>query len=294
MANADGSVVIQVDLSVSEAEREADRLKKKILRLKEELSAKNAQKGAFTKELQDAKKELQELEKYAKRDAKGNPLNQSAYEADKLTKHISSLESKILKTNDAITATNAALDGTYQRYKEVNQEADRLRQQEEAKDRQPEGEEGQQLSGMERARALAQEGLTSLKNGFMELARLTGSGIANVFKGIGSVIKKAFTGGAQAVKTFGKGLLGAAKNLNVFTKLSDGLGSKLSRLGGMIRRVFVFSVITKGLRSVRSAFSTMLSQNTELSASLARLKGVLLTAFQPIYDVIVPALNTLK
>ena len=37
----------------------------------------------------------------------------------------------------------------------------------------------------------------------------------------------------------------------------------------------------------------MLSQNAELSASLARLKGVLLTAFQPIYDVIVPALTAL-
>lgn len=71
------------------------------------------------------------------------------------------------------------------------------------------------------------------------------------------------------------------------------VGKKLKRLGQMIRRVFVFSVITKGLRAVRTQISAYLSLNEQFSTALRRLQGVLLTAFQPIYEVVVPALTTL-
>lgn len=105
-------------------------------------------------------------------------------------------------------------------------------------------------------------------------------------KKFGSTAVSAFS---EAAKSFGK----LMKELNVFPKLADAIGSKLKRLGQMIRRVFVFSVITSGLRALRSQVSAYLSLNEQFSTALRRLQGVLLTAFQPIYDVIVPALTTL-
>lgn len=65
------------------------------------------------------------------------------------------------------------------------------------------------------------------------------------------------------------------------------------RIVGLVKRVFFFSLITKALRTVRNYVSVALNNNDEFAASLARLKGALMTAFQPIFSVIVPALTFL-
>lgn len=66
-----------------------------------------------------------------------------------------------------------------------------------------------------------------------------------------------------------------------------------NRLKSIISGALVFNVISSGLRKMTSYFGTALKSNSEFSASLARLKGALLTAFQPIYEVVLPALITL-
>lgn len=135
-------------------------------------------------------------------------------------------------------------------------------------------------------------------------------GFANVggqIKGLSVAFRAILDNASNAAKAIGnfgivasKSFLSAAKNalafaakFNIFSKLSDGLTKKFSRLGQMIRRVFVFSVITSGLRAIRSQLSGYLKVNAEFMTALRRLQGVFLTAFQPIYDVIVPALTTL-
>ncbi len=75
----------------------------------------------------------------------------------------------------------------------------------------------------------------------------------------------------------------AAKSTNTFG----------NRLKSIISGALVFNVISSGLRKMTSYFGTALKSNSEFSASLARLKGALLTAFQPIYEVVLPALITL-
>ena len=71
------------------------------------------------------------------------------------------------------------------------------------------------------------------------------------------------------------------------------VGKLGSRIAGLVKSAFVFSVITMGLQKVREYMSKTLQKNVEFQSSLASLKGALLTAFQPIYNVIVPALITL-
>lgn len=118
----------------------------------------------------------------------------------------------------------------------------------------------------------------------------------SVFGGLGKPVAAVKQFGKAAVRAFTQAALAAVKLLdkvNVFPKMFSSIGKSLKKLGQMIRRVFVFSVITSGLRAIRTQMMAYLTINAEFSSSLGRLKGVLLTAFQPIYDVAVPALTVL-
>lgn len=63
------------------------------------------------------------------------------------------------------------------------------------------------------------------------------------------------------------------------------------RVGGLVKRVLFFSVIAIMLRHIREWMARVLQTNDEFMASLSQLKGSLLTAFQPIWEVILPWLN---
>ena len=65
------------------------------------------------------------------------------------------------------------------------------------------------------------------------------------------------------------------------------------RIISLASRVLVFSVLATALRTVRDYMGKMLESNEEYTTQLAKLKGALLTAFQPIYEVLVPALISL-
>lgn len=61
------------------------------------------------------------------------------------------------------------------------------------------------------------------------------------------------------------------------------------RVAGLIKRVFVFSVITLALRNLRKWLSNVVAGNAEATAAIAQLKASLLTLAQPILNVVVPA-----
>lgn len=67
----------------------------------------------------------------------------------------------------------------------------------------------------------------------------------------------------------------------------------VTRVKGLMRRVFVFTVITAAFRSIKGWLGKVIKTNSEASASLSRLKGALLTLAQPLVDVIIPALTSL-
>lgn len=79
----------------------------------------------------------------------------------------------------------------------------------------------------------------------------------------------------------------------VLTDLGNRVSSFGNRIIGLAKRVFIFSVITKALRALRSALSGVFISNNQFANSLAQIKGNLWTAFAPIYEAILPALNAL-
>lgn len=95
-----------------------------------------------------------------------------------------------------------------------------------------------------------------------------------------------------------------AKELNHSSGYSDRMVSALqksekamgkfgARLSSTLKSALIFSVMYKGLSILRDYMGRVLKTNTEFMAQLARLKGALLTAFQPIVEVAIPALTYL-
>lgn len=75
----------------------------------------------------------------------------------------------------------------------------------------------------------------------------------------------------------------AAKSAEAFGK----------RIKSVVQGALVFTVITQGLSKLRDWMSDVVSVNSTASASIAKLKGALLTMVQPLVQIIIPAFTAL-
>lgn len=84
---------------------------------------------------------------------------------------------------------------------------------------------------------------------------------------------------------------------NVMASAADQAGKYMdkfiNRVKGLARRVFVFTLITSALRAMRTWLWKVIQTDSEATASVAKLKGALLTLAQPLVNVIIPAFITL-
>lgn len=89
-------------------------------------------------------------------------------------------------------------------------------------------------------------------------------------------------------------LTAETENMSAATAAAGTFMDKFSRrVTGLIKRVFVFSIITSALRGVREWLGKAVQSNDEATAAVARLKGALLTLAQPILNVVIPAFTML-
>lgn len=75
----------------------------------------------------------------------------------------------------------------------------------------------------------------------------------------------------------------ASKHMEQFT----------NRIKVLARRVLVFSLITKALRSLKDYMWSSIQTNEDAMASIAKLKAALMTLAQPIVNVVIPAFTVL-
>lgn len=98
----------------------------------------------------------------------------------------------------------------------------------------------------------------------------------------------------QTADTVGKKM---STSVNPFKQALEKAGNSISTFGarimGLVKRVFVFTVITKGLRAVRDTIGAVLMSDSAFISSLNQLQSALWTAFAPILEVAVPALKVL-
>ena len=77
------------------------------------------------------------------------------------------------------------------------------------------------------------------------------------------------------------------------SKVSEQMGKFAKRIATIARKVFIFTMITKALRAMRSVLLNTINADKQMSASLAQIRGNLLTAFAPIYSFVLPAIRAL-
>ena len=219
--SADGSIVIKAKFDSAQAEKELDRLTKRIENIEKEISGKQAEKSKWAQsaeelgvQLDSAKAKLYEMQTAAKGVFSAEQISMQKETVNSLQSQWNASESQVEKYDRQIQNATAKLNQNKQQAAEV---ADQI---------------------------------------------------------------------SQAAKNQTK-FDGALDDTN---KRFDKLLSRVSRLAS---RVFMFSMITTGLRAVRDWMGNVISSNDEASAALARLKGALLTMVQPLVSVVIPAFTTL-
>lgn len=82
---------------------------------------------------------------------------------------------------------------------------------------------------------------------------------------------------------FGNGIEDIGKKIDKFK----------NRMTRMLGTVMIFSLVRKGLTSIRNSFVSLLKENDGFNNSLNQIKANLMTAFAPIYNACLPAINSL-
>lgn len=94
-----------------------------------------------------------------------------------------------------------------------------------------------------------------------------------------------------------KNNLGAKTQLAGITGGLEGVGKKVdklkTRMTRLIGTVAIFNLLRNKLTDLRNGYISLLKQNDSFSSSLNQIKANLMTAFAPIYNACLPAINSL-
>ena len=124
-------------------------------------------------------------------------------------------------------------------------------------------------------------GTVNIINGAREEAE--GRRVINVFGAIRRVaagVKTAFSNITAPLRAIGTKLLNSVKKI-------------FSRIYRMTVSTLLFSVLMRGFSALRNKIGDILKGNKDLAASLAKFKGAVYTAFQPILEYAIPIIKQL-
>jgi hypothetical protein len=132
-----------------------------------------------------------------------------------------------------------------------------------------------------------------------KLERLENEAVATKQK-LTSVLDQKSSGTSNEIKKVALNAYSASSAVEKVGKAKsglDGLGESASRftqrLKGIVASALIFSVVYKAIQTLTSYLSKALQVNSSFVKSLAQIKGNLLTAFEPVYEAVVPIINTL-
>lgn len=277
MANADGSVIVKVDVDDKEAQKGLKTVEAKIEKINSTLNEKRNQKSGIEKELDSA-----------------------ATAAAATTEKIEELRSKLAET----TAATGGGDPFSAMYETQIAELTRQQREQEAgiekfseKLKSVTSDIKAQESALNEAQASAAEyqarlaGVTlspemqKLEENLEKAAEDAGN-LKAVSASMQQNLEKTAKF-AKKVKTETSGMSDAAK------KASTYMDKFSRRFKTVVRQALVFSLIAKALGAVKDYVWESIQANTEAMAAVAKLKGALLTLAHPLLNVLIPAFTVL-
>jgi len=209
-------------------------------------------------------------------------------EAAQSTKEYQKLYDAMVKAQDKSGSLTGNLKGTQQYQSTDGLQAQKLANLDRI------GEAKDKLETLERKLEEVQQ--KNSVEGSQKLFKSMKSNAAKAFKTISSGAKTAMNGlkklGTIGANAFRK-LRDHAKSTN---KSTNGLASSVTkmqkRMLGLAKTVLVYQMMRTALRGLRDYMGSMLKTNKQFMNSLSAIKGNLQTAFYPIYQTIMPILNT--
>lgn len=254
MANSDGTITFNTELDNTDLEKQYQEAVKKVKKLEDELKKQSDKKSSLEQEFEEA-----------------------AEATDKLRYKLKDLKAELARS----------IDIKMGKYKVGATVADQIASIENAMDRIPVLQQEIKSTTAEYDRQVASVDKMAEKLSDQDTAQEQITAQLNEAKtNAGQLADKLKQADKQA-RSFGKTVSGKVG------KSIEDVGLRMQRvfrrIGRLIERVLVFSVITAGLRQLRSWFSEVISQNEEATKAIASLKGSFQALAMPILQIVLPA-----
>ena len=307
-----GGISVSIKLDDREAIQQLAKVRQKGEELNNEINQKTAKKDALTEQLQAAEKESEGLSNalteaadkvsaLGAEMAKGEPsarLVEAQEQSDTLAAILTRAFNKVSEIEDAIDngppkdqmrdyqerlkEANAELKEAEAAYTEQRKVIEKIKGEDLADYNSRLKEANAELKQAETAYNAQQKNIEKIRS---ELESTTGS-LEKDQARLESLNNQADMLEKQALASKSA----TAKLQNAVKQAAASMEKGFQRVGRMVKRVFVFTVILRALRALREYFSDIFMSVPEFNQALSELKGNLLTAIQPLLDRAIPAL----
>lgn len=205
--------------------------------------------------------------------------------SDRLTKQSTALEKSIMSTRDKMNKLINSNDSLNKSYAYVSDRGDELK---------PvigklNTEMGESGTAATRA-AGSYNRFGSAASSAMNKASGSGKGPSNWFSRISNGIQ----GATSRIRNFGNSSSSSMNKASSSARRTSGaLGGIVQQLKYLPSQLIVFGLLYQGLTQLATGMMTAFKTNAQFASSLNQIKVNLLTAFYPIYNFVLPAVNAL-
>lgn len=216
--------------------------------------------------------------------ADGSVIIEAKMDTSKADKELAKLKKEIQSTEDTIGEQEAKKSPLVAQAEKLNQEMKQARAEvEQYKQAWISG-----VVGADTQQARTQERLNRIEGEYQEI-------VGQIDK-IDKKLLSAYTDLDRMKEKAGElqqNINQAARNtrkMEKATKKADKhMGLFATRLRGILLSAFVFNILSQGFREITDWMGNVIKSNDEARASIAKLKGALLTLAQPLVEVVIPA-----
>lgn len=205
--------------------------------------------------------------------------------SDRLTKQSTALEKSIMSTRDKMNKLINSNDSLNKSYAYVSDRGDELK----SVIGKLNTEMGESGTAATRA-AGSYNRFGSAASSAMNKASGSGKGPSNWFSRISNGIQ----GATSRIRNFGNSSSSSMNKASSSARRTSGaLGGIAQQLKYLPSQLIVFGLLYQGLTQLATGMMTAFKTNAQFASSLNQIKVNLLTAFYPIYNFVLPAVNAL-
>ncbi|WP_342435211.1 phage tail protein [Lactiplantibacillus plantarum] len=205
--------------------------------------------------------------------------------SDRLTKQSTALEKSIMSTRDKMNKLINSNDSLNKSYAYVSDRGDELK----SVIGKLNTEMGESGTAATRA-AGSYNRFGSAASSAMNKASGSGKGPSNWFSRISNGIQ----GATSRIRNFGNSSSSSMNKASSSARQTSGaLGGIAQQLKYLPSQLIVFGLLYQGLTQLATGMMTAFKTNAQFASSLNQIKVNLLTAFYPIYNFVLPAVNAL-